>query len=66
MDAIGSARNGNTAFPGAAPPSMFVGAGLGWDFGRTQLEVLYDILDIQSKDERTHQLMLGLGFRFGK
>ena len=52
--------------PGAAPPSMFVGAGLGWDFGRTQLEVLYDILDIQSKDERTHQLMLGLGFRFGK
>ena len=52
--------------PGAAPPSMFVGAGLGWDFGRTQLEVLYDILDLQSKDERTHQLMLGVGFRFGK
>jgi hypothetical protein len=45
---------------------MFVGAGLGFDFGRAQLEVLYDVLDLQSKDDRTHQLMLGMGFRFGK
>jgi hypothetical protein len=51
---------------GEGSPSMFVGAGLGFDFGRAQLEVLYDVLDLQSKDDRTHQLMLGMGFRFGK
>lgn len=52
--------------PGSAPPSTLVGGGLGFDFGRVQLEVLYDVLDVQSEDERTQQLMLGVGFRFGK
>jgi hypothetical protein len=52
--------------PGGARPSTLVGAGLGFDFGRTQLELLYDVLDLQSRDDRTHQLMLGIGFRFGK
>jgi hypothetical protein len=51
---------------GTGSPSMFVGTGLGFDFGRAQLEVLYDVLDLHSRDERTHQLMLGMGFRFGK
>jgi len=52
--------------PGSRPPSLYLGAGLGLDLGRTQLELLYDVLDVQSKDARTHQLMLGVGFRFGK
>ena len=51
---------------GTSSPSTFVGTGLGFDFGRAQLEVLYDVLDLQSRDERTHHLMLGMGFRFGK
>ena len=51
---------------GTAQPSTLVGAGLGFDFGRVQLEILYDVLDLQSKDERSHELMLGMGFRFGK
>jgi hypothetical protein len=47
-------------------PSLSVGGGLGIDFGRVQLELLYDVLALHAKDERTHQLMLGMGFRFGK
>jgi hypothetical protein len=52
--------------PGTAQPSTFVGTGLGFDFGRTQLEVLYEGLDLLSKEDRTHELLLGVGFRFGK
>jgi Domain of unknown function (DUF4157) len=51
---------------GSAHPSTLAGVGLGIDFGRAQLEILYDVLDLQSRDERTHQLMIGMGFRFGK
>jgi hypothetical protein len=52
--------------PGSRPPSLYLGAGLQVDLGRTQLELLYDVLDVQSKDERSHQFLLGVGFRFGK
>jgi hypothetical protein len=52
--------------PGSAPPGTLLGGGLGFDFGRVQLEILYDVLDVQSRDTRTQQLLLGVGFRFGK
>ncbi len=41
--------------PGGALPDTTVGAGLGFDFGRTQLEVLYEVLNVQSRDVRTQQ-----------
>ena len=41
-----------------------VGAGLEYDFGRVQLEALYNVLRPAASDQRVHQAMLGLGFHF--
>ncbi len=41
-----------------------LGAGLRYDFGQVQLEALYNALRPASEDQRVHQALLGLGFRF--
>jgi hypothetical protein len=42
-----------------------VGGGLGYDFGRVQLEALYNmLLPLSQNDARTQQVLLGVGFRF--
>src|SRR5215813_10381162 len=41
-----------------------VGGGLQYDFGRVQLEATYNALRVASQDERVHQALIGLGFRF--
>jgi len=41
-----------------------LGGGLQYDFGRVQLEALYNILRPMSEDERVHQALLGIGFTF--
>jgi hypothetical protein len=40
------------------------GAGLRYDLGRVQLEALYNVLRPLSEDERVHQALVGVGFRF--
>lgn len=40
------------------------GAGLKYDFGRTQLEVLYNVLRPMAEDQRIHQALVGVGFVF--
>jgi hypothetical protein len=39
-------------------------AGLKYDFGRTHLEVLYDVLRPMAADQRIHQALVGVGFLF--
>ena len=42
-----------------------VGGGLGYDFGRIQLEALYNmLLPLSQNDVRTQQVLVGVGFRF--
>jgi hypothetical protein len=42
-----------------------VGGGLGYDFGRVQLEALYNVLlPFSQSDPEAHQLLVGVGFRF--
>ena len=41
-----------------------LGAGLKYDFGRVQLEALYDVLRPMANDQRVHQALLGIGFHF--
>lgn len=41
-----------------------LGVGLRYDFGRVQLEALYNVLRPMADDQRVHQALLGLGFRF--
>lgn len=41
-----------------------LGAGLKYDFGRVQLEALYNVLRPLASDQRIHQALLGIGFRF--
>lgn len=49
---------------GAGSPGMSVGGGLRYDFGPVQAEALYDLLRPLSEEERVHQTLLRLGFRF--
>ena len=49
---------------GGATGGAEVGVGLQYDFGRVQLEVLYDILAPASSDSRIQQVLLGLGVRY--
>jgi hypothetical protein len=57
---------GSFGLAGAPPTGFEAGTGLGFDFGRVQLEGMYDILKVAGQDEPTHRVMLGIGFRFGK
>lgn len=41
-----------------------VGAGLKYDFGRFQLEALYNVLRPMAEDQRVHQALVGMGFTF--
>jgi hypothetical protein len=42
-----------------------VGAGLRYEFGRVELEAMYDFLKPFSAEEPVHRVMVGVGFRFG-
>lgn len=52
--------------PQSGAVSPMLGGGLGYDFGRVQLEVLYDVLNVASQDQRVHQALVGVGFTFGQ
>jgi hypothetical protein len=45
---------------------LSLGAGLEYDFGFVQLEALYRMLNVASGDQRVHQVLVGIGFRFGR
>ncbi len=60
---------GGGTLPLTGEPSrvdLSLGGGLGYDFGPVQLEALYNVLRPMSDDERVHNVLLGVGFRFGR
>ena len=48
--------------PGATG-GLEVGGGLEYDFGRVQLEAIYDVIAPMSDDNRTRQILFGIGIR---
>ncbi len=59
---------GGVSLPLRSDPTFSgeVGAGLQYDFGRIQLEAMYDYLKPLSAEPPVHRALLGIGFRFGR
>lgn len=60
--------HGGVTFPitEAADTNVLFGGGIGYRFGRVELELLYDVLRPFSEEDRVHRALLGVGFRFGR
>jgi len=51
---------------GAGGEGLSASAGLAYDFGPVQVEALYRVLGVASEEQRVHQALVGIGFRFGQ